>query len=458
MGVTTIIMFSLLIYLVTNNKLISLSTLAALSVWKYSLEISRSVWHPHPVFFFLVIALLFGVVSLKKHKFVYLFICHFAFFISLSIYPSPIFFLPSIFLITIYYFKKNRISPKFHDRAQMILSLIFAWLLVYFPLIIYEINHNFSSINALLESDGPQNILSFSELIIHFGKMLQLLSTLFFNQYGNVTQSLFFLFLLVVTFSFSFMYRSKQSAAVRSFLHPFVLLWFVFVLSYLKNLSIVNAVHRFDVLSLWIFLLFAVALSIVDKFLSGWRKHLIYGINLIVFIAFLVSNIKPSYEYITSINFESAASYHEVASQVTKTIYVNNLSRDNVLIFSVLSMQNRIDKSPRELLIFSKYESEMIDHFVNKNFPLMNPLDDSFQYTLNYKWKIDFLSVDNYFLICRNIDENVNCLQNFIFDLTSLDEKKQYSFVLVNEDIIETEAINAKMYFLKKFQNPHAIK
>lgn len=447
-GFLTIIFLSLLIYLITNDKKIAVLFFTMFSIWKYSITISRTIWHPHPLFLFLTTSLFFLVLALKNKKIICLLLSHWLFLFSLSIYPSPIFFLPIIVFGSLSFFNRN-FNNLLKSLFYVSLSLLSFFVIVYLPQIIFEINSNFISFRTFFTDFG--NIkLDLLGLVNHFYKSFQLFLSLFFIVKSKIIEFLFFIFLLF-TIRMSSHNRSRQADFVKIFTSPFLLLWIFLVFIFLKNQS-VYSVQRIDVLSIVFFILLAINLSTIIKLKFSIAKTFFCVIMFIYFFIFLLLNFRSSLELSTRRNINSPFFYEEVARLIIKEIKLNQISINNFYIFNDIEYYQKDDHTsdPENYLWHRKWMAERIDHFANRTFYELNSLTDDYQHTLNYGKRLNYLDVEFYFLICR--DSDIICLSRFLQSLKTLEHGANYQFSEIKKIRLNKNDVFSKIeiYLLEK--------
>lgn len=450
-GLLTVFFLALLIYLITNDKRIAILFFAMFSVWKYSIIVSRTIWHPHPLFLFLSVSLFFLVLALKKNVILYLFLSHWFFFFSLSIYPSPIIFLPTIAYGSFIFFNRNQ-KNFLINIFYTFFSLFCFFIIIYLPQIIFEINNHFQSFKTFF-TVVELNKSSSLDLATHFYTNFQLFLSLFFTTESKIIEFIFLIFVLFLIASNSFN-RNIQNDYVKIFTTPLVFFWIFIILIFLKSQSFYS-LQRIDVLSILFFILLAINLSTVINLKPSILKFFSYIIMLTFFIFFLIINLKDSSNFCSIKNVDSSFVYEKIANSIVNEIKQNLISIDKVYIFNDIAYQNEnYLTDPGNYLWYRKWMAERIDHFVNKVFYEANLLVDNYQHTLNYGGQLNYLDAKYYFLICREYDEE--CISRFLQSMYSFGDKFKlkidYQFFVIKSSSLNThdDISEIKIYLLKK--------
>lgn len=450
-GFLTVVFLSLLIHLITSDRRITFLFFFMFSVWEYSVNMSRTIWHPHPLFLFLTMSLCFLVLALKKNKIVYLLLSQWLFFISLSVYPSPIFFLPIIIFGSFYFFNRN-VNNLLKSLLCVGITLSSFFIIVYLPQIVFEIDNDFISLRTIF-TDLGNNKLDTSSLMDHLYKSFQLFLSLFFMVKSKIVEFVFFIFFLFIIAA-SYFDRSKQPSFIKIFTTPFLLFWTLIIIVFLKNQS-VYSVQRIDVLSIAFFILLAIGLFTIIKLKSSLAKISLCVIMSVYFFIFLLINSQNSLKLSARKNVDSPFLYEEIAKLIIKEISLTKISRSEVYIFNddgYHQKDNSIN-NPENYLWYRKWMAERIDHFVNRFFYETNPLTDDYQHTLNYGKRLDYLDAKLYFLICR--DNDADCLNRFLQSLRALENEQRYQFSEIKNISLNQNDIfpKIKIFLVAKQEN-----
>lgn len=427
MGLLSILFLFLLIYLLTNkNKVISLLFLGIFVFWEYHVHMSRGIWHPYPTVFFTSLSLLLGLISLKKKNIFLLSSSQWLFFIALSIYPSPIYFLPIIYLNSYYFFKRINFPPikSFLSSVLLLSSLFF---IVYLPQFIFEIKNKFPSLFALLEQSLESTDVNLQSIAIHYWKVFEVFFQMFFNSDLLLWKLLFLLFIIFLFFINKFT-KSKKSMFFKSIDNVYLLLWILFVSYFLINLSIPYEFHRIDSLGFIFIVFLAIKIGQIFSYPRGVAKLFLVFPIFIFLLLFFINNFVGSFEEVTKKSFNSYSTNSQLGQNIISKIDEYKLDRQEVMIFyNFGSYQNSIN-SHESYLWTTKWQAEPIDHFVNRQFVNENPIVPNYQHTNNYgRYKtIDYSKPNYYFLICNDYLFNSECLNKFMASINFSDERKSY--------------------------------
>lgn len=450
LGLLTVYVFSYFIYLLTNKKLLSLLTLVIFSVWNYHIMfISRKIWHPNPVYFFLSLSLLFATLALKNKKIFNLLLGQLFFFISLSIYPSPVFFLPIIIFHSYYFFKNNMLLRKTKSIFYTILSMFINCFIIYFPQLIFEFKTNFVSFSSLINFNSNQ-VIKPIEILNHFKAIFKSFFYIFFYTKNSNLIPLFFVFFLVIILLI-FVKKHNPSFYQKPFTSFFVLIWIICMLLFMKDINQPDSFHRFDVLNLLFFIWLLMILNEKNRFANLFNK-VISSLIIIFLIIFLLSNLKKVSRLTNEYSFESISTNQRISQLIINYLNEKNIQRDEILTFNALSQINKEAKG-HDFLWNLKWQAERIDHFINKEFNYNNSLVENYQCTLNYNHELDYLDANYYFLVCKSQDEK--CLSNFSINLSLLNSKayNKHQFILQDElSFDDHRLVPISVYFVSNYK------
>ncbi len=450
LGLLTIFIFSFLIYLLTNDKIVSLFAFIFFSLWTYHIVyISRQVWHPNPVFFFLSLSLLLGTLALKNKNLMNLIFSQFFFFIALSIYPSPIFVFPIIVNCSYYFFNKNANFNRIKSIIYTALSIFITCCIVYSPLLIFEIKNQFISFQSVVDLNVNMGFKPL-EIINHFQSVFKSFYLTFFID--NDRYLLIFLILFVII-SFSIIGKnSKRIFYKKPFTSSFLLIWSIFFIYLLKELSFPEAVHRFDVLAL-VFLIWLFLVLNENRQLESYKEKFIFYMIVVSLLLFSAINFISLSHLFDDTDVDSILNNQEVSQIILNSLNDKEILRQQVLVFSNLSKITRDNSNAKSNLWAQKWQGERIDHFINKKYPNTNYLVDNFQHTKNYYWDLDYLDFNYYYLVCNG--EESDCISNFLFDLyfLSSEEISQHQFFVEDEILFKKDELEIiKVYLVKNFK------
>ncbi len=452
MGLLTVVFLSILIYLITNNKKITLLSLASFSFWSYLVSMSRSIWHPYPVFFFLSLSFVCGALALKNKATIYLFVSQWLFFIALSIYPSPIFFLPILIANTSYFFKIKGTNSSKKVFFYSLVSIFFFAVIVYFPQLIFEFQNNFISINSLLNNQS-EIVTSINAIFTHYLNLFQVFFNLFFQTESYFYQLLFFLFILLLMIFPQFQKNKQTSPLIKIFTSKFLLIWIIFISYFLIKLEIPYVYHRIDVLALFFFILLAINLNLIKKFVYVFPKNISVYLILLFYSLFLIINFYYSFKKSEEKNFYSYFANSRIGSFISFEIQSRNFNRSRVMIFYNFGDWQNKRGDPLMYFWIGKWQAEPIDHFVNQKFITENPLTSNLQHTLNYGfYDIDYLNADYYFLICNDYYKNNHCLDYFLTNLRDLDSNNLHLFSKEDGFIFDYNFFTTQIFLIKNIK------
>lgn len=468
MGFLTVSILSFFIYLLIKNKGIFVLLIAIFSISHYFIYVSRMIWHPHPVLFFLSLSFLSLVLSLKMKKRRYLFLGQFLFFTSLSVYPSPIFVLPIVFYYSYVFFNRIKNHCRIKSFIFVLLSNLIFMLLVYLPLLINIIKVGFSS-NPSSILELFRNNLNFSpELIVkNYFSVSKILSQILFSFDFSPQLHLSFILFLAFLLILLIFYRKRLSFLTKIYISPFLYLW-VFTILYLLNIVGNQAFHRLDVLFFMFFILLSIGLDLVLNFkVDGSRKIYLLLPFLIFLSIYFYTNIKNSY---LSFGYYqgpgSIYAYEKISRLIADEIAKKNLDRSRTMVLNKMDFENNMSSydlsNSLNYLRQLKHVAQSNDFFINKaKFKGEHSVD-------NYNLFIRFISdhthflenIDYYFLICDFgnyeteliIRQSGACLQEFLFNLKNIDIDNRHLFLTLSSYyfVDQNENYSSEVVFLIK--------
>ncbi len=454
MGLLSILFLFLLIYLLTNkNKIISLLFLGVLTFWQYHIHLSRIIWHPYPTFFFTSLSLLLGVLSLKKENIFLLVFSQWLFFLALSIYPSPIYLLPIIYLNSYYFFRKKRLSSlkSFFSSILLLSSLFF---IVYLPQFIFEIKNKFPSLHALLEhGPGPVNI-NFQSIMTHYWRVFGVFSKIIFN-----SELLFWKILLILFIVFLFfinkIVKSKKNLRDTIIDNNYLFIWVLFVSYFLINLDNPYELHRIDSLGFIFIIFLAKKISQILIYSKGMTKIILFLPIFFFLSLFFVHNVPRSFEEVTKKSFYSYSTNNQLGEMIISKIDEHDLNRQEVMIFYNFGAYQSDGYDWGLYLWTTKWQAETIDHFVNRKFVNENPIVPSYQCTINYgrDRTIDYLKPNYYFLICNDYLFNQECLNKFIISINLNSDLKSNKFSIKETFYLSNDSSKIQIFLIEKSIN-----
>lgn len=246
---------SLIVMLILAGKMFgkwkALVPVALLSLSPEIVSQSRSIWSPHPSTFFVLLSFLFiylFIKSIGKKRLLYIllaaffagFIYNFEFAIAV-----PLTF--SIFIFVPFVIKKD---------IKGYLVMLLGTILAYFPMLLFEVRHNFMAIHGVI------NYLTASHSTSHkFSYVVNLYDHLMSFSYNLVSsfphQDLIQPFVLFLLFALSLYYLLKieKKSGLRKFMMYLLMLPFLtfIILSFLKNTVYPNYLYHLNIVYILIF-------------------------------------------------------------------------------------------------------------------------------------------------------------------------------------------------------------
>ena len=472
MGFLTVIIFSFLVYILSKNKGIAVLFIAIFSISHYFIHVSRMIWHPHPVLFFLSLSFLFLTLSLRMKKKPYLFLGQFLFFISLSIYPSPIFVLPIVLYYSYVFFNRIEAYSKIKSLIYILLSNSVFILLVYLPLLVNEINFGFFSRLSSVLGIFRDNVSINSEIIVEtFFNISKILSQVFFS--WDVSPQLHLLFFLFLFFLFSLLvfYKKRLNFLTKIYINPFLYLW-ILAIVYLLNIAGAQDFHRLDVLFFLFFILLAIGLELILSFKANSFLKICLLLPVIIFLSiYFYINIRNSFLIFKSDKWSSGTiySYEKVSNLIADEIVTKNLERSRTMVLNKANFGEDTftydANNSLNYLRLLRHIAQSNDFFINKS--SFNEERSVENYNLFIRFLSDhthFLNnIDYYFLICDSgnyeteliIQESEACLQEVLFNLKNIDVHNRHLFLTLSSYyfVDQNENYSPEVIFLIKKQS-----
>ena len=113
---------------------------------------ARTMWQPHPVTFFIILALYFLMLAFEKHKTLFLWLSCTFYFVAISIYPNSIPLAPFFLWQFIRYKKMIRRKPKkIFSYKLAVLACLLSFFLIYAPQIVFEVQNGFPTIATIMK-------------------------------------------------------------------------------------------------------------------------------------------------------------------------------------------------------------------------------------------------------------------------------------------------------------------
>lgn len=334
------------------------------------------------------------------------------------------------------------------------MSNISLGLIVYFPLLIYELKNNFPSITFVFGFSQINFDFSFNSLFIHFLFFFELLYHALFDWNAKtISVNLFILFLIFLSFIISMLGKGKQhkDQVIKIFTNPILYLWILFIEFLLIKKVSAQYVHRIDVL---IFLFFAI-LAIGLKYIFSFKSNKFLKITLLTpfilfFIAFFYTNFKKSLaQFKPYLTTDSIYFNRLVAKYITDEIRRQNFDRSRIMVLNKVGCHDCdcffYTNDSLTYLKHLKFRAQSNDFFINQQFFNQKYSVDNYNLFLRYfSDNMYFLeNIDYYFLICyaeeKTNKESSGCLNEFLFNLKNLDLNNKYYFSIINSYYLSSQ-------------------
>ncbi len=420
-----VLVLTFLIKKMTTTK-IALIFFLFLSVNTYFLYEARNIWHPHPLTLFLSLSLLFLYTAQNSKKIYKLIIGVFFYFFALSIYISPIVFLPWIIRNVFVWFLKKKKS--FHNITisgfKTLLILFLTSFPIYLSQIIYELLSGFPTFNSLFLNKQPflydslatflkslyMNIYTFSQII--FGNIYT---------YSYKNYFLLSVFLLSISLftaqllSKDLLKNTKFKKKLDFFWFPYSFLFSFMIFMIFNPTKSELSEHRFLPFLIYFFLF--LSLSFYQN--TEKRKEKLYYVCGFVFFVLFISNTYMSRNLVI---FSNNSTHNLKKMKSVVQLIKSDSDRNNININKIVLLANDAYDFRKVELNFMQLQYEVMSYqylfYKEAGYPIQLDRDKN---QLLFKTPYILDSKPYVYIICHNEQEIEKCApyiaKNFKYSL-----------------------------------------